>query len=575
VEAERIALLFGHGAPMIAGLLGVLKAGKAYVPLDASHPKERLAYVLDDAQVGAVLTDDTNLALATSLTEGELPLINVEEEVGLAEDPGSCVGATDGGEVGLAVSPESVAYVLYTSGSTGKPKGVVQNHRNVLHFIRVYTNNLRIGADDRLTLLSSFTHDAALMDIFGALLNGATLYPIDLNAEGFEALGERLVKQDITIYHSTPTVYRHFVDALNGSTVAEERFPELRLVALGGEAVNRDDVDLYKARFSEGCLFVNLLGASEASVALLNFVDHHTPLARHAVPAGHAVEDTEVLLLDEAGREAEVYGEIAIRSPYVVLGYRGEPELNREAFLPDPAGGDRRIYRTGDVGRLLPDGAIEWRGRTDHQVKLRGYRIELGEVETVLGGYPGVRESVAVLREDEPGEERLVAYYVVSDERAPRTDELRGYLKGRLPEYMVPSAFVVLEELPLTPNGKVDRRALLALEAPNPELENDFVAPRDALEERLVEIWEEVLGLERVGINDDFFELGGHSLLATQVVSRVRTVLGVQLPLRSLFEAPTIVGLAEEITQRQIEESDPHQKPNILATPEDLSEGRL
>ena len=552
-EAERIALLFGHGAPMVAGLLGILKAGKTYVPLDASHPEERLAYVLDDARVGAVLTDEANLALATTLTEGELQLINIDEP-GLADNSDSSVGASDGGEVGLAVEPESVAYILYTSGSTGKPKGVVQNHRNVLHFIRAYTNNLHIDADDRLTLLSSYTHDAALMDIFGALLNGATLYPIDLKVEGFDALAERLVEQDITIYHSTPTVYRHFVDALNGSTEAEEKFPELRLVVLGGEAVNREDVDLYKARFSEGCLFVNLLGASEASVALLNFVDRRTGIARHTVPAGHAIEDTEILLLDQAGREAEVYGEIAIRSPYVALGYWRKPELNEKVFLPDPAEGNRRIYRTGDVGRLLPDGAIEWRGRTDHQVKLRGYRIELGEVETVLGGYPGVRESVVVLREDEPGEERLVAYYVAPYQQTPRTNELRGYLNGRLPEYMVPSVFVMLDAMPLTPSGKVDRRALPAPDPSGFRAENAYAEPRTPVEERLVEIWEEVLGLERVGIHDNFFELGGYSLLATRVVSRTRGALGVELPLRYLFETPSVAGLALAVTQMQAEE---------------------
>jgi amino acid adenylation domain-containing protein len=552
-EAERIALLFGHGAPMVAGLLGILKAGKTYVPLDASHPEERLAYVLDDARVGAVLTDEANLALATTLTEGELQLINIDEP-GLADNSDSSVGAADGGDVGLAVEPESVAYILYTSGSTGKPKGVVQNHRNVLHFIRAYTNNLHIDADDRLTLLSSYTHDAALMDIFGALLNGATLYPIDLKVEGFDALAERLVEQDITIYHSTPTVYRHFVDALNGSTEAEEKFPELRLVVLGGEAVNREDVDLYKARFSEGCLFVNLLGASEASVALLNFVDRRTGIARHTVPAGHAIEDTEILLLDQAGREAEVYGEIAIRSPYVALGYWRKPELNEKVFLPDPAEGNWRIYRTGDVGRLLPDGAIEWRGRTDHQVKLRGYRIELGEVETVLGGYPGVRESVVVLRKDEAGEERLVAYYVAPYQQTPRTNELRGYLKGRLPEYMVPSVFVMLDAMPLTPSGKVDRRALPAPDPSGFRAENAYAEPRTPVEERLVEIWEEVLGLERVGIHDNFFELGGYSLLATRVVSRARGALGVELPLRYLFETPSVAGLALAVTQMQAEE---------------------
>ena len=536
-EAQRIALLFEHGASMIAALLGVLKAGRAYVPLDASHPEERLAYVLDDAQVGAVLTDEANLALATTLTEGELQLINVDE-VGLADNSDS---SRYGGDV--AVSPESMAYILYTSGSTGRPKGVVQNHRNVLHFIRVYTNNLRIDADDRLTLLSSYTHDAAIMDIFGALLNGASLCVIDLKEEGLSALAERLVGWGITIYHSTPTVYRYFVGSLDRSDEGA-RFPELRLVVLGGEAVNRRDVESYRAHFPAECLFVNGLGPTESTVSLQYFVDHQTSLARHAVAVGHAVEDTEILLLDEAGREAEVYGEIAIRSPYVALGYWRKPGLNQKVFLPDPAEGNRRIYRTGDVGRLLPDGAIEWRGRRDHQVKLRGYRIELGEVETVLGGYPGVRESVAVLGEEEPGEPRLVAYYVVTDEQAPRTDELRGYLKGRLPEYMVPSVFVRLDAMPLTPSGKVDRRALPAPNQSGFRTENDYVEPRTPVEEALAGIWEEMLGLERVGAHDDFFELGGHSLLATRVLSRVQEVLRVELPLLSIFEEPTLSGLA-------------------------------
>ena len=550
-EPERVALLFEHGAPMIAGLLGALKAGKTYVPLDASHPAERLAYMLDDAQVGAVLTDEANLALAMTLTKGDIQLINVDE-LGSTNTSDSSLGAADVED--LAVSPESVAYILYTSGSTGQPKGVVQNHRNALHYIRAYTNNLGIGVDDRLTLLSSYTHDAALMDIFGALLNGATLYPIDLKTETLTTLAEQLVEQEITIYHSTPTVYRHFVETLNGSSEAEEKFPELRLVVLGGEAVNHKDVELYREHFSEGCLFVNLLGASEASVSLLHFVDRRTKIARRAVPAGHAVEETEILVLDQAGREAEVYGEIAIRSPYVALGYWRKPELNQKVFLPDPTGGDRRIYRTGDIGRLLPDGAIEWKGRKDYQVKLRGYRIELGEVETVLGRYTGVRECAVVLREEEPGEPRLVAYIVAEEQgQKPQTSELRGYLKERLPEYMVPSAFVVLDAMPLTSSRKVDRRALPAPDPSGFRAENAYAEPRTPAEERLVEIFEEVLGLERVGIHDDFFELGGHSLRAVRVVTRLNRHFGVELPLRVLFEDPTVEGLALSVTQMQAE----------------------
>jgi amino acid adenylation domain-containing protein len=551
----RIALLFEHGAPMVAGLLGVLKAGKTYVPLDASYPWERLAYMLRDAQAGAVLTNNVNLALATALTEGELELINTDDlgSIDASESPARAADAGDASaeDIGLAVSPEDVAYILYTSGSTGQPKGVMQNHRNVLHFIRAYTNNLHIGADDRLTLLSSYTFDAAIMDIFGALLNGATLCPIDIKEEGLDALAEQLVEQQITVYHSTPTVYRHFIDALSG---AEKEFPGLRLVVLGGEAVNHKDMELYKAHFPEGCLFVNLLGASEASLALMHLVDRRTEIARHAVPAGHAVEDTEILLLDEAGREAEVYGEIAIRSPYVALGYWRRPELNQEVFLPDPAGRERRIYRTGDVGRLLPDGSIEWRGRKDHQVKLRGYRIELGEIEATLNRHSGVREGAVVVREEELGEQRLVAYVVPDRQgRMLQTSELRSLLKEKLPEYMVPSAFVVLEELPLTPNGKVDRRALPAPDPFSFRGDSTYVAPRTPVEEQLAGIWEQVLRLERVGVHDDFFELGGHSLLAVRVVTRLNRHFGVELPLRALFDAPTVAGLALAVTQMKAE----------------------
>jgi len=571
---ERIALLFEHGAPMIAGLLGVLKAGNTYVPLDASYPRERLSYMVKDARAATIVTDEANLTLATALTEGELELINIDE-LGLIDEPDSSARAADvedvlAEDIDLAISPEDVAYILYTSGSTGRPKGVVQNHRNVLHFIRAYTNNLQIGAEDRLTLLSSYSFDAAVMDVFGALLNGATLCPVDVKEEGLVTLEGRMIEWEITVYHSTPTVYRHFVGALSG---AEERFPKVRLVVLGGEAVNREDVELYKTHFSEDCLLVNLLGSTESSVSLQRFVDRGTPLARHAVAAGHPVEGTEVLLLDEVGKEAEVFGEIVIRSPYIALGYWRKPELSREVFLPDPAGGDRRIYRTGDVGRLLPDGQIEWRGRKDQQIKLRGHRIELGEIETVLIGHPSVSEVAAVVREEEHGERRLVAYYVVTAQRqAPATSELRDYLKEKLPEYMVPAMFVVLEALPLTPNGKLDRRALPTPDPRSLQAKDAYVQSRTPVEEALVGIWEEVLGLERVGVHDDFFELGGHSLLATQVVSRLREALQLELPLRDLFMSPTVALLAQRVVMA-------HQSTASLSIAKtflgNLDEGRL
>jgi acyl carrier protein len=268
-----------------------------------------------------------------------------------------------------------------------------------------------------------------------------------------------------------------------------------------------------------------------------------------------------------------VPGELHVGGPVLARGYLNRPELTKARFIPDPFTEEpgARVYKTGDLARYLADGNIEFLGRVDEQVKIRGFRVEPGEVEAALSGYPAVHQAVVVVKKDANGSERLVAYVVVSREHTPSVRELRGYLKEKLPEYMVPSAFVTLDGLPLMPNGKVDRKALPAPEVLRPELLGDFVAPRDALEEQLVSIWEEVLGVERVGIHDDFFELGGHSLLATQVISRVRDAFGVELPLRSLFEEPTVAGWSVAVTQRQAEEADPQRMERILAELEDPS----
>jgi non-ribosomal peptide synthetase component F len=272
----RIALLFEHDAPMIAGILGVLKTGKSYVPLDPSYPTERLVYILEDSQATAVLTNNNNLSIADKLTQNICPIINIDEvDSGHFED------------IKVSISPDTVAYILYTSGSTGKPKGVIQNHRNVLHFIRCYTNNLHINADDKLTLLSSYSFDAAIVDIFAALLNGATVYHINLREEGLIELSKWLIEQQITIYHSTPTVYRYFLRELTN----EETFPSIRFVVLGGEPVYQEDVELYKKHFVEPGIFVNLLGATESTLAFLYLMNKQTSIGQNTVPVGYPIEN--------------------------------------------------------------------------------------------------------------------------------------------------------------------------------------------------------------------------------------------------------------------------------------------
>jgi amino acid adenylation domain-containing protein len=553
----QVALLFEHDAPMLAAILGVLKAGKTYVPLDPFYPTERLAYMLEDCQASAILTNTRNLAGANALATAALQLINLDEI--------AC--RTFAENIHQPIAPDTPAYILYTSGSTGQPKGVVQNHRNVLHFIRVYTNNLHISASDRLTLFSSYSFDAAIMDIFGALLNGATLYPVSLREEGFGQISAWLRTHEITIYHSTPTVYRYFVSALNGT----EGFPKLRLVVLGGEAVYKRDVELYKHYFAPECLLVNGMGPTESTVSLQYFINKQSEILRNAVPVGYPVDGTEVLLLDEAGEPTEITGEIAIRSAHIALGYWGQPQLTQAAFLPDPEGGSRRIYRTGDLGRLLSNGGLEFTGRKDFQVKVRGYRIEVSEIETRLLEHAAIKEVIVLAQEDGSGDKRLIAYIVPKPGQMPTMPELRDFLRQKLPDYMVPSTFVRLDALPQTPTGKVDRLALPALGQTRPDLAEAFVAPRTPVEEGLAAIWAQVLGVEQVGIHDNFFELGGHSLLATQVMSRLCNTFQVELPLRSLFDAPTLASLALAVSQCQAEQAEQAEMGHLLAELEGLA----
>jgi acyl-coenzyme A synthetase/AMP-(fatty) acid ligase/acyl carrier protein len=388
---------------------------------------------------------------------------------------------------------------------------------------------------------------------FSALLNGAALYPFDIKEQGVADLATWLNTEDITIYISAATIFRHFVRTLTG-----EDFLKLRLIKLGGEPVRKSDVELYKEYFSPRCVLVNVLSSTETGNFSHYFIDKQTEITTNIVPVGYAVEDMEVLLLDEAGGEVRrgYMGEIAIKSRYLSPGYWRKPGHTRAAFS-SVRGSDERIYRTGDLGRMRADGCLEHLGRKDFQVKIRGFRVELGEIEAVLGEHPAVQETALASRKDVSGDNSLVAYLVPAPGQAPTTGELRGYLREHLPEHMVPSRLVFLDTLPLTPMGKVDRRALPAPEPARSEPEASSVGPRSPIEEALAGIWEDVLHLPRVSIDDDFFELGGHSLLAMQVMTRINLHFGVELAPRTLFAAPTVAGLALAITQAQAE-AEPH-----------------
>jgi len=538
----RIALLCAHDAAVIAASLGVLRSGHAYVPLDTAHPPERLAGLLVDAEVQAIVADRRNMATARALAADRLAVIDAERN---EEDAG--------GAALPASSPDDVAYLLYTSGSTGRPKGVIQNHRNLLHHIRAYSDSLGIQPEDRLSLVASYSFDAAVMDTFGALLNGATLCLFDLRHEGAHALLSWLGAERVTIYHSTPTVYRQAF----GAADARMRLPSLRAVVLGGEEVTSQDVQSFRRCCPPGCLFVNGFGPTESTLALQYFVDANTRLSTRTVPLGYPVENTDVLLLNESGEEVDVYGAgtIFVRSRHVALGYWQRPELTRAAFRPSPADARVRLYNSGDLGRLLPDGAIEYAGRRDRQIKIRGQRVEIGEIEARLLEHASVRAAVVTDTTHPRGETVLAGYVVLRDTHSAADGELRAFLRESLPEHMVPAAIVVLSALPLTVTGKVDRARLPAPQFPSRSTPAS-PGPRSDLELTLASLFSSVLGLDDVGIDDDFFELGGHSLLATQLLARVRSVLHVDVPLRAIFEQSTVSELARYVARIAKTEGD-------------------
>ncbi len=533
--SEPIGLLFETGAPMVAALLGILKTGHPYVPLDPFLPPARLDVVVRDTQLTTILTSSALAQQAAPFHHAGCQVLNVEEAGGSAEERNPQV----------AIAPDALAYLLYTSGTTGTPKGVMQTHRNVLHHIRVYTNNLKIDPADRLTLLPSYSFDAAVMDIWGALLNGASLFPFNLREHSPVDLTPWLAESGITIYHSTPTVYRYWLKGQTGPV----SLPALRLVVLGGEEATRADFEAYQQNLPSDCLLVNGLGPTESTLSLQFIASKETEWVGPTIPVGYPVEETQVVLLDEAGGEAELYGEIAVDSPYVAVGYWHQPELTDQVFRAASIPGGPRRYRTGDLGRYRPDGTVEFMGRRDGQVKVRGYRIELGEIESVLQHHPRVQAGVVVCREESGGEPQLVGYVVSRD--ALSVNEIRQYLNGQLPAYMVPSVFVLLDQLPLKPNGKVDRNALPAPTGTREGLGTTFQAPETRTERMLADIWKDILGTDQVGVHDNFFDLGGHSLFATQVVARIGKTCGVKIRLRDFFAMPTVAGLAEGIISLQ------------------------
>ena len=547
-----VGLCVERSAEMIVGMLGILKAGGAYVPLNPDHPQERLATQLADSNSSLLITSGSaNVEYGAELAG---------ESIDLQRDCALLESESTSNPTPLATA-ENLVYVIYTSGSTGVPKGVAVRHRNLINYTKFILDYLKVDAPLTFATVSTITADLGNTVIFPALLSGGCLHVVDYDTsmEG-DLLRNYFVKHRIDVLKIVPS---HLGALL--ATQSDGGILPAKYLVLGGEALTWDLVQNI-SRFDHTCRIINHYGPTETTVGSLTFlVDEQRDSPYSATVAiGRPIANTRCYILDRRQRPAPlgVSGKLYVGGAGVSAGYLNRPAETADRFVPDPFSSDpnARLYRTGDLARYLPDYNIEFLGRADRQVKVRGYRVELDEIEAVLSRQAGVRQAVIALNRDQAGQERIVAYLV-----SARTsqDELRTALKQKLPDYMVPSVFIFLKSLPLTPNGKVDRTALPAPDDLRVGLQMDFVAPRSDVEKALAGIWANLLKLEIVGVHDNFFDLGGHSLLATQLVSRVRKEFRIELPLRSLFETPTVAALAEKIEKATADNTADTIKPRL------------
>jgi amino acid adenylation domain-containing protein len=573
VPESLVGLCLERSVEMMVGVLGILKAGAGFVPLDPSYPLPRIAYMLEDAGAKVLVSQ-------RSLAEG-LPR-HVARRVCL-DDEREAIARRSVEKLTGGAAPANAAYVIYTSGSTGQPKGVVVEHRQIVNYFHAVTERLGVVAGASFAMVQPLTFDSCQTVVFPALCTGGCLHIVSAErASDPHRLGEYFRRHPIDGMKITSS----HLAALQTSEGVGLLLPR-RWLVLGGEASRREWAEGL-LRQAPGSQVFNHYGPTETTVGMLMYrakgePDEHGPVL---LPTGRPLANTRAYILDAHMQPVPVgvMGELYIGGNGVARGYLNRPELTAERFVSDPFSSSpgARLYRTGDLARYLADGNVEFLGRADHQVKVRGHRVEPGEIEQRLGEHPAVREAVVVAREDLSATPQLVAYVVPETGSAPAVAELRGYVREALPEYMIPAAFVLLAALPRTAHGKLDRRALPAPETERAVPEDEFVAARTPEEEAMAEIWRQVLKVERVGVHDNFFELGGHSLSAMQVISRVRDFFGVEIQARSLFEAPTVGGLTAAVVRlreqpgaARTERIGRGEEEELLSSLDLLSEGEI
>ncbi len=547
---EPIVIFCRHDLSIIAAILGVLKAGRGYVCLDQAYSAERCRQILEDLGATTIVTDRDHIDFAQGLIRSDGTVLSIED---------IDVHTSDNNPT-LPLSPDALLGVFYTSGTTGKPRGIVRDHRFLLRRVWLEANDYRIGPGDRFSLIHACSFNASLADIFDALLTGAKLCLFDIRAEGVQTFIPWLAEQRITFFHAPSAFFRQFLYALE----TEHFFPDLRQITPSGR-LYAQDVRRMRQHVGEHCILIQRLSSTETGMITRLMIDSRMEFDAEVVPVGYPVHDNEILIVDEAGEPLDhgEVGEIVVKSRYLSCGYWNQPALEQEKYLPDPDDATKRIFRLRDTGRLQADGCLELVGRKDFQLKVRGYRVEPGEVEAALLAIPGVREAVVLGKEDAISDKRLVAYIVPHERAALTASGLRSALAPALADYMLPSAYIFMDQLPLTERGKVDRRALPDPDGTRPQLDVAYGAPQTPAERKLAAIWSEALGIEPVGIDDNFFDLGGHSLLAARVLAQIDSELGVTFPLRTLFDRPTVKLLAEYLRDAQPPAKEPSPDAKI------------
>ncbi|NMG19781.1 non-ribosomal peptide synthetase [Brasilonema bromeliae] len=555
-----VGICMERSLEMVVGLLGILKAGGAYVPIDPAYPKERLTFILEDTQTPVMLTQEK---LVNSLQ-------NLGSQVICLDSDWELIANNSQENPVCEATVDDLMYVIYTSGSTGKPKGVMVPHRGISNQLHWRQATFQLTEQDKVLQTISLSFDPSVWQIFWPLLFGGQLIMARPDGHRDPAyMVKMIIEQQITVAALVPSIIRVLLEEKG-----IENCTSLKHVTSGGEALAVELIERFVERLKLENVLINCYGPTEASIDT-TFWTCQRGTDYTIAPIGRAIANVQVYILDDNLQPVPVgqSGELYIGGTGLARGYLNRPELTAQKFIRNPFSSEpgARLYKTGDLARYLSNGNIEFLNRIDYQVKIRGFRIELGEIEAILGEYPGVQQTLVSVREDVPGDKRLVAY-IVAKQVPPSASELRDFLQGKLPEYMVPKAFVFLDVMPLNPNGKVDRRALKAPEPADFSDANSFVAPRTPTEEVLATIWTQVLSLDQVGIYDNFFELGGHSLLATQVISRVCQTLGSEIPLQLLFETRTIAGLAQAIVQSQADKRDDDEISRLLNELEELSD---